>query len=103
MQNNNAKQNSDARQQCRREMQSKTVLADGKTALAKDKRAMQSKRAMQTSALILTAGGVDDQFQKLWHCFGQLPLLHCFILIIIIVFIITRLGLGGWSGGLTLF
>ena len=43
---------------------------------------------MQSSALILTAAGVDDQFQKLWHCFGQLNLSHCFIIIVIVAIVV---------------
>ena len=37
------------------------------------------------SAMISTAARVDEQFQKLWHCFGQLPLLHYFTVIIITI------------------
>ena len=37
------------------------------------------------SAMISTAARVDEQFQKLWHCFGQLPLLHNFTVIIITI------------------
>ena len=39
--------------------------------------------------MILTAAGVDDQFQKLWHCFGQLNLSHCFIIIVIVVIVVV--------------
>ena len=39
--------------------------------------------------MILTAAGVDDQFQKLWHCFGQLNLSHCFIIIGIVVSVVV--------------
>ena len=38
--------------------------------------------------MILTAAGVDDQFQKLWHCFGQLNLSHCFIIIVIVAIVV---------------
>ena len=38
--------------------------------------------------MILTAAGVGDQFQKLWHCFGQLNLSHCFIIIVIVAIVV---------------
>ena len=38
--------------------------------------------------MILTAAGVDEQFQKLWHCFGQLNLSHCFIITVIVVIVV---------------